>query len=94
MAFQKTNAAATGGSSNNYTSGVRINQEPVMAVRNLSGATKTPNRRESNKRQNNNKNQNTKTKPCNRCGRTFDQGKPVNTVLNPIILLKCADPNK
>ena len=36
-AFQKTNAAATGGSSSNYTSGVRIKQEPVMAVRNLGG---------------------------------------------------------
>ena len=103
MAFQKTNAAATGGSSNNYISGVRIKQEPVMVVRNLAGTNKTPNSRESNKRQNNNKNQNTKTKPCNRCGRTFEQGhlkivqrwgKPVNTVANPIISLKCADPNK
>ena len=55
MAFQKTNAAATGGSSNKYTSVVRIKQEPVMAVQKLSGTTKTPNRRESNKRQNNNK---------------------------------------
>ena len=55
MALQKTNAAATGGSSNNYISGVRIKQEPVMAVRNLAGTNKTPNRRESNKRQNNNK---------------------------------------
>ena len=44
MAFQKTNAAATGGSSNNYTSGVRIKQEPVMAVRNLSGTTKNQNK--------------------------------------------------
>ena len=43
MAFQKTNAAVTGGSSNNYTSGVRIKQEPVMAVRNLSGTTKNQN---------------------------------------------------
>ena len=40
MVFQKTNAAATGGTSNNYTSGMRIKQEPVMAVRNLSGTTK------------------------------------------------------
>ena len=74
IAFQKTNAAATGGSSNNYTSGVRMKQEPVMALRNLSGTTKNQNRKESNKRQNNNKNYNTKTKPCNRCGRRFDQG--------------------
>ena len=73
MAFQKTNAAATGGSSSNYTSSVRIKQEPVMAVRNLAGTTKTPNRREANKKQNNNKNQNTTTKRCNRCGRTFEQ---------------------
>ena len=78
MAFQKTNAAATGGSSNNYTSGVRKKQEPVMAVRNLSGTTKNQNRKESNKRQYNNKNYNTKTKPCNRCGRTFDQGRLKN----------------
>ena len=45
-----------------------------MAVRNLSGTTKNQNRRETNKRQNNNKNPNMKTKPCNRCGRTFNQG--------------------
>ena len=42
MAFQKTNAAATGGSSSNYTSGVRIKQEPVMAVRNLGGGGGKP----------------------------------------------------
>ena len=35
MAFQKTNAAATGGTINNYTSGVSIKQEPVMAVRRI-----------------------------------------------------------
>ena len=40
MAFQKTNAAATGGTSNDYNSGVRIKQEPVMAVRNSTGTTK------------------------------------------------------
>ena len=34
MAFLKTNEAATGGIVNNYNSGVRIKQEPVMAVRN------------------------------------------------------------
>ena len=60
MAFQKTNAAATGGTSNNNTSGVRIKQEPVMAVRTSSGTTKNQNRRETNKRQNNNKNPNMK----------------------------------
>ena len=32
MSFQKTNAAATRGSSNNYTWGVRIKQEPVMQL--------------------------------------------------------------
>ena len=42
MAFQKTNAAATGGTSNNYNSGVRIKQEPVVAVRNAAGSTKKP----------------------------------------------------
>ena len=56
MAFHNTNAAATGGTSNNYKSGVRIKQEPVMAVRNSSGTTKNQNRRETNKRQNNHKN--------------------------------------
>ena len=93
MAFQKTNAAVTGGSSNNYTSGVRIKQEPVMAVRNLSGTTKTPNRRESNKRQNNNKNQNSKTKPCNRCGRTFDQGHLKNCPAMGKTCKHCGKPN-
>ena len=103
MAFQKTNAAATGGSSNNYTSGVRIKQEPVMAVRNLSGTTKNQNRKESNKKQNNNKNHNMKTKPCNRCGRTFDQGHLKNCAAmgktckncgKPNHFAKCADLNK
>ena len=76
MAFQKTNAAATGGTSNNYNSGVRIKQEPVMTVRNSSGTTKNQyNKRETNKRQNKNKNSNMKAKPCNRCGRIFDQGQ-------------------
>ena len=40
MAFQKTNAAATVGTSSNYNSGMRIKQEPVMAVRNSTGNTK------------------------------------------------------
>ena len=93
MAFQKTNAADTGGSSSNYISGVRIKQEPVMAVRNLAGTTKTPNRRESNKRQNNNKNQNTKTKPCNRCGRTFDQGHLKNCPAMGKTCKHCGKPN-
>ena len=67
MAFQKTNAAATGGTSNNYNSGVRINQEPVMAVRNATGNTKNQqHKRETNKGQNNNRNSNATTKPCNR----------------------------
>ena len=34
MAIQKTNAGATVGTGNNYNSGVRLKQEPVMAVRN------------------------------------------------------------
>ena len=93
MAFQKTNAAATGGSSNNYTSGVRIKQEPVMAVRNLSGTTKNQNRKESNKKQNNNKNHNMKTKPCNRCGRTFDQGHLKNCAAMGKIFKNCGKPN-
>ena len=41
MAFQKTNAAATTG--NNYNSGVGIKQEPVIAVRNSTGTTKSNN---------------------------------------------------
>ena len=93
MAFQKTNTAATGGSSNNYISGVRIKQERVMAVRNLAGTNKTPNRRESNKRQNNNKNQNTKTKPCNRCGRTFEQGHLKNCPAMGKTCKHCGKPN-
>ena len=93
MAFQKTNAAATGGTSNNYTSGVRIKQEPVMAVRSLSGITKNQNRGETNKRQNNNKNPNMKTKPCNSCGRTFDQGHLKNCSAMGKICKNCGKPN-
>ena len=80
MAFQKTNVAATGGTSNNNNSGVRIKQEPVMAVRNSTGSTKNHqyNKRETNKRQNNNRNSNMKAKPCHRCGRVFDQGNLKN----------------
>ena len=40
MAIEKTNAAATGGTSSNYNSGVRIKQEQLMAVRNSTGNTK------------------------------------------------------
>ena len=76
MAFQKTNAATTGGTSNNYNSGVRVKQETVIAIRNSTGNTKNQqyNKRETNKRQKTNRNSTTKTKPCNRCGRVFDQG--------------------
>ena len=93
MAFQKKNAAATGGTSNNYTSGVRIKQESVMAVRNLSGTTKNQNRRETNKIQINNQNPNTKTKPCNRCGRTFDQGHLKNCSAMGKTCKNCGKPN-
>ena len=95
MAFQKTNAAATGGTSNNYTSGKRIKQKqkPVMAVRNSSSTTKNQNRRETNKRQNNNKNPNMKTKPCNRCGRTFDQGHLKNCSAMGKTCKNCGKPN-
>ena len=76
MAFQKTNAAATGGTSSNYNSGVRTKQEPPMAVRNSTGNAKNQqyNKRETNKRKNNNRNSNTKAKPYNSCGRVFDLG--------------------
>ena len=40
MVFQKTNAAAAVGTGNHYNTGVRIKQEPVMAVRNSTGNTK------------------------------------------------------
>ena len=40
MAFQKTGAAATVRAGNNYNSGVRNKQDPVMAVRNSTGSTK------------------------------------------------------
>ena len=43
MAFQQTNAAAAVGMGNNYNSGVRIKQTPVMAVRNSTGNTKINN---------------------------------------------------
>ena len=38
--FEKTNAAATVGAGNNYNSGLKIKQEPVMAARNSTGSTK------------------------------------------------------
>ena len=74
MVIQKTKATATGGTSSNYNFGVRIKQEPVMAVRNSTGNTKNQqyNKRKTNKRQKNNKTSNTKAKPCNRPGRVFD----------------------
>ena len=93
MAFQKTIAAATGGTSNNHTLGVRIKQEPVMAVRYSSGTTKNQNRRETNKGQNNNKNPNMKTKPCNRCGKTFDQGHLKNCSAMGKTGKNCGKPN-
>ena len=40
VAFQKTSATATVGAGNNYNSGVRIKQDPVMAVRHSTGSTK------------------------------------------------------
>ena len=56
MAFQKTNAAATVGTGNNYNSGLRIKQKPVMAVMNSTVNTKNQQyKREANKRQNNNR---------------------------------------
>ena len=38
--FQKTNAAAVAESSTNYNLGVKIEQEPVMAVRTSIGSTR------------------------------------------------------
>ena len=64
-----------------------------MAVRNLSGTTKNQNRKESNKRQINNKNHNMKTKPCNRCGRTFDQGYLKNCSAMGKTCKNCGKPN-
>ena len=93
MAFQKTNAAATSGASNNYSTGVKIKQEPVMAVTKSSGTTKNQNKRETNKRQNNNKNFNMKAKPCNRCGKTFDQGHLKNCSAMGKTCKNCGKPN-
>ena len=45
MIFQKTNAAATVGTGNNYNSGMRRKQEQVMAVGNSTGNTKINNKR-------------------------------------------------
>ena len=94
MAFQKSNAAATGETSNNYNSGVRIKQEPVMAIRNSSGTTKNQNNKsETNKRQNNNKNSNEKAKQCNRCGRAFNQGHLKNCSAMGKTCKNCGKPN-
>ena len=40
IAFQKTSAAAAVGAGNNYNSGVKMKQEPVMVARNSTGSTK------------------------------------------------------
>ena len=95
MAFQNTNAAATGGTSKNYNSGVRLKQEPVMVVRNSTRSTKNQqyNKRETNKRQNNNKNSNTKAKPYNRCGKVFDQGHLKNCSARGKTSKNCGKPN-
>ena len=45
LIFQKTNAAATVGTGNNYNSGMRRKQEQVMAVRNSTGNIKINNKR-------------------------------------------------
>ena len=64
MAIQKTNAGAKVGTGNNYNSGVRLKQEPVMAVRKSTETQKNQQyKRKANKRQNNNRNSNVKTKP-------------------------------
>ena len=56
FAFQKTKAAANVGASTSYIFGVKIKQEPVMAVRNSTGSTRNQQyERESNKRPNNNR---------------------------------------
>ena len=90
MAFQKTNAAATVGTSNNYNSGVRIKQEPVMAVRNSTGNTKN---QQYKREANNNRNSNGKTKPCNRCGRSFDQGYLKSCSALGKSCMNCGKPN-
>ena len=40
MAFQMTNAATVAGTSISYNLGVKVKQEPVMAVRNWKGNTR------------------------------------------------------
>ena len=90
----ETNAAATVGTGNNYNSGVSIKQEPVMAARNSTGNTKNQqNKREANKRQNNDRNSNGKTKPCYRCGGSFDQGHLKNCSALGKTCKNCGKPN-
>ena len=50
MAFQKTKAAKVAGTSTNYTSGVKMNQKPVMAVRNSKNTRKQQHKKKNNKR--------------------------------------------
>ena len=47
MEFQKTNAAATGGSYTNYNSGMKITQERIMGKRSSSWKKKTKNQNSS-----------------------------------------------
>ena len=96
MAFQKTNAALTVGAAKHYNSGLKIKQEPVMAIRNLTGSTKNQQyKRKANKRQNNNRtnNSNGKIKSCIRSGRAFDQGHQKSCLALGKISKNCGKPN-
>ena len=74
---------------------MRIKQEPVMAIRKLTGSTKNHqyNKKEKNKRQKNNRNSNMKAKPCHRCGRVFDQGHLKNCSAMGKTCKNCGKPN-
>ena len=75
MALQTTNAAGTAGTSTSYNSGFKIKPELIMAVRSSNGRNrKLPFKRDSNRKENRKRLtiSNIQTKPCNRCGRTFD----------------------
>ena len=65
----------------NYNSGVRIKQEPVMAVRKQINDKK------------NKRNSNMKAKPCNRCGRVFDQGHLKNCSAMGKTCMNCGKSN-
>ena len=75
MALQKTNEAATAGTTRSYNSSFKLKPVLIISVRSSNGRNrKQPFKRDNNRKVNRKRPtvSNIQTKPCNRCGRTFD----------------------